>query len=97
MNANLMSARLTTEDIKAYLQEIINELDGRDFVVGDTPVSEQLAVALDRMSPKNHTHDEYVTRAEVNVLKRDVEKLLDLVGDIPVSEQINMAINKERS
>lgn len=94
-NINLMSVRLTTEDIKTYLQQIINELNGMGVVVGDTPVSEQLAAALSRMAPVNHTHDEYVTRKEVNALKRDVEKLLELVGDVPVSEQINAALKNK--
>ena len=94
-NIALMSARLTTEDIKAYLQEIINELNGMGIVVGDTPVSEQLASALGRMAPKDHTHEEYALRSEVAALRRDVEQLMALVGDIPVSEQIGAALKNK--
>lgn len=62
-----------------------------DSLIGDVPVSEQLGAALERMAPKDHTHD-YATRAEVDELKRKIDMLIDLVGDIPISEQINMAV-----
>lgn len=71
------------------VQKLIDTLDG---IVGDVPVSEQLGAALGHMAEKEHTHDEYVTRAEIMELKQQVEKLIDLVGDTPVSEQINMSI-----
>lgn len=67
--------------------------DTLDNLIGDVPVSEQLGAALDRMSEKSHTHDEYATRDEVNDLKKKIEMLFDLVGDTSVSEQINAAIN----
>lgn len=66
--------------------------DTLDNLIGDVPVSEQLGAALERMSDKRHTHDEYATRNEVEELKREIKMLIDLVGDIPVSEQINKAI-----
>ena len=66
--------------------------DTLDNLIGDVPVSEQLGAALDRMAPKDHVHDSYATRDEVNELKKKLEALIDLVGDIPVSEQINSAI-----
>lgn len=63
-----------------------------DALIGDTPVSEQLAVALSRMAPKDHTHD-YATCSEVEELKRKIEMLSDLIGDSPVAEQIQTALN----
>lgn len=71
------------------LQKIVDGLNG---IVGDVPVSEQLSLALDHMADKDHKHEEYVSREEFNALKRDVNKLIDLIGDTSVSEQINEAI-----
>lgn len=68
--------------------------DTLDNLIGDVPVSEQLGAALERMSEKEHTHDEYALRTEVDELKKTVEMLLDLVGDTSVSEQINAALHK---
>lgn len=61
-------------------------------LIGDTPVSEQIAMALEHMAPKDHTHD-YATSAEVEELKRKIEVLMDLVGDTRVADQISMALN----
>ena len=61
-------------------------------LIGDVPVSVQLAAAIDRMAAKDHTHD-YATRAEVEDLKRKIELLMDLVGDTRVADQIAMALN----
>ena len=69
------------------------DMDELCYLVGDTPVSEQLGAALERMAPKDHVHDNYVTREEYNNLKQKLEMLLDLVGDIPVSDQISVALN----
>lgn len=63
-----------------------------DALIGDVPVSEQLAAALERMAPKDHTHD-YATHDEVEELKRKIEMLMDLVGDTRVADQIAMALN----
>lgn len=63
-----------------------------DALIGDTPVSEQLAVALSRMAPKDHTHD-YATCSEVEDLRRKIDMLMDLVGDTRVADQIAMALN----
>ena len=63
-----------------------------DNLIGDVPVSEQLAAALERMAPKDHVHDDHVTRDEINELKKKIEVLIDLVGDISVSEQIYAAL-----
>ena len=60
-------------------------------LIGDVPVSEQLAAALERMAPKDHIHD-YATRDEVEDLKKKIDLLMDLVGDTSVSEQIQNAI-----
>lgn len=68
-------------------------IDTLDNLIGDVPVSEQLGAALQRMAAKDHTHDEYATRDEVEELKKKIEMLINLVGDIPISEQIYSAIN----
>lgn len=62
-------------------------------LIGDVPVSEQLAAALDRMAPKDHTH-KYATCEEVEDLKRKIEELMDLIGDTSVADQIAMALKK---
>lgn len=62
-----------------------------DNLIGDVPVSEQLAAALERMAPKDHIHD-YATRDEIEDLKTKIDLLMDLVGDTSVSEQIQNAI-----
>jgi hypothetical protein len=64
-----------------------------DNLIGDTPVSEQLGAALERMASKEHTHYEYATLNEVEELRKKIDILLDLVGDTSVSEQIYTAIN----
>ena len=61
-------------------------------LIGDTPVSEQIAMALEYASPKDHTHD-YATSAEVAELRRKIEVLMDLVGDTKVADQISIALN----
>lgn len=63
-----------------------------DNLIGDVPVSEQLAAALERMAPKEHIHSNCATRDEVEELKKKIEMLMDLVGDIPISEQIALAL-----
>lgn len=63
-----------------------------DDLIGDVPVSEQLAAALERMAPKDHTHSDYATCNEVEELKRKIELLMELVGDTRVADQIAMAI-----
>lgn len=60
-------------------------------LIGDVPVSEQLAAALERMAPKDHAHD-YATHDEIEDLKKKIDLLMDLVGDTSVSEQIQNAI-----
>ena len=62
-----------------------------DTLIGDVPVSEQMAAALERMATKDHTHD-YVTYEEFTDLKQKIEMLMDLVGDTSVAEQIQMAL-----
>lgn len=68
-----------------------SSLETIQSLIGDAPVSEQLAAALSRMAPKDHTHD-YATISEVEELKRKIEMLMDLIGDIPVAEQIQTAL-----
>jgi hypothetical protein len=86
-------ADLTKDELITYIQSILNVLNGIDGLVGDVPVSEQLGAALERMALKDHMHDNYVTRNEIEEIKQKIEKLFDLVGDTTVSEQINAAIN----
>lgn len=64
-----------------------------DNLIGDVPVSEQVAAALEHMAPRDHTHNNYATREEVEELKRKVEMLIGLVGDTGVADQIAMALN----
>ena len=64
-----------------------------DNLIGDVPVSEQLAAALERMAQKDHTHADCATRDEIEELKKKIDMLMDLVGDTPVADQITMAIN----
>lgn len=71
-------------------------IDTLDNLIGDVPVSEQLGAALERMAAKDHVHDEYVTRNEIEELKRKIEALIDLVGDVPISEQIHTALKNNK-
>ena len=66
-----------------------------DNLIGDVPVSEQLAAALERMAPKEHTHSDCATRSEVEELRRKIEELIELVGDTRVADQIAMALNNK--
>lgn len=68
--------------------------DAIETLIGDTPVSEQLGAALYYMAPKEHVHEEYITRSEFEHWVRQVEMLLDLVGDTSVAEQISLAMKK---
>lgn len=63
-------------------------------LIGDVPVSEQIAAALERMAQKDHVHD-YATRDEIEDLKKKIDLLMDLVGDTSVSEQIQTAIKNK--
>ena len=69
--------------------------DAIETLIGDTPVSEQLGAALSYMSPKEHIHYNYATREEIEILRQQVELLLELVGDMSVSEQINIALQRQ--
>ena len=64
-------------------------------IIGDTPVSVQLNTALEHMASKGHVHPEYASKVEVDALRKELERLIELVGDISVSEQIAAAINKQ--
>ena len=88
-NFNLSSMIPRTSDIILFLQNLINNLDG---IVGDVPVAEHLSIALNHMATKEHKHEEYASREEVEELKREVERLTNLIGDVSVSEQISKAI-----
>ncbi|MBQ2883693.1 MAG: hypothetical protein IJE43_07990 [Alphaproteobacteria bacterium] len=76
---------LDTRVIEEILRDIIEP------IVGDTPVSVQLSSALYGMASKDDVRD---LRHDVNVLRKEVEKLIELVGDTSVSEQINNVISQ---
>jgi len=67
-----------------------------DTLIGDVPVSEQLAAALERMAPKDHTHSDCASRSEVEELKQKIEELMALVGDTRVADQIAMALKNNK-
>ena len=71
----------------------VNEMlsDMIEPIIGDTPVSVQLATALNGMASKE---DVNALMLEVKALRKELEKLSELVGDVPVSEQINMVISR---
>jgi hypothetical protein len=62
-------------------------------LIGDVPVSEQLGAALECMAPKDHAHNDYAKRSEVEELMRKIDMLIELVGDTRVADQIAMALN----
>ena len=82
----MITELLDKNDIERVISDVAEE------IIGDTPVSVQLAMVIDKMAEKEHTHDEYATRDEVEELKNKINMLIDLVGDTPVSEQIYAAI-----
>jgi hypothetical protein len=63
-------------------------------LIGDVPVSEQLAAALERMAPKDHAHD-YATHDEIEELRRKIEALESLVGDTSIADQISIAFKNK--
>ena len=63
------------------------------YLVGDTPVCDQICAAIRTTAPKDHVHTEYATQNEVEILRRKLEMLMELVGDTSVADQIYMAIN----
>ena len=75
-------------DVENIIKNVTEE------VIGDTPVSVQLATALRGMSRKE---DVDTLRAEVIALRKEIERLADLIGDMSVSEQINMFINRHEN
>lgn len=66
--------------------------DTLSALIGDVPVSEQIAAAIMNLSHKEHIHADCATRLEVEELKRKIELLIDLVGDTSVADQITEAI-----
>lgn len=85
---------LTQSGIAADSKAVGDALNNMENIVGDTPVSVQLSIALDRMAERHHVHNEYAMRDDVEELKKKIDILIDLVGDMPVAKQISMAINK---
>lgn len=88
---------LTSDELLTHIQYIIDALDNFNGIVGDTPVSEQLSIALSQMASKSHAHENYVTRTEYDTLKQVVDTLISLVGDTSVTEQISAAINNREN
>ena len=80
---------ITRLDIQGNVEKIISDV--AEEIIGDTPVSVQLATALNGMASKE---DVNALSSEMRALRKEVEKLIELVGDTSVSEQINNAINK---
>ena len=72
------------EEIKVLIDECMCEL------VGDTPVPCQLDAAL---KDKANTHEQHALQEDLYALKKEVERLKELVGDASVAEQINSALN----
>ena len=87
---------LMDKDIISRIREVIDNIKEFDSMVGDTPVSEQISIALNDVAAKNHVHDDFVPYAEFEKVKKQVEELMSLVGDMSVSEQIDMAINQTK-
>ena len=80
---------ITRVDIQGSVEKIISDV--AEEIIGDTPVSVQLAAALNGMASKE---DVNALRSDLNALRKEVEKLIELVGDVSVSEQINMVIRQ---
>ena len=74
---------------KEVIKEMINEC--MQELVGDTPVPCQLDVAL---GYKTDVDEHHILQEEVEKLKKEVQKLTELVGDTSVAEQVNAAFNK---
>ena len=93
-----MDANKIKEIISEHIEEIVTEYIEKivgDYIgsfIGDTPVYEQLGMALETKSDRYHIHDQYALQKEVDSLKNDVEALMYLVGDSPVAEQIASAL-----
>ena len=75
-----------TRSVADIVADIIEPL------VGNIPVSVQLATALNDTANEKDVSD---LRADLNALRKEVERLVALVGDIPVSEQIAAAMNRQ--
>ena len=78
-------SEINKETIKEMISECMHEL------VGDTPVPCQLDVAL---GYKANADEHNVLQKEVDNLKKEVQRLIELVGDTSVAEQVNAAFNK---
>lgn len=75
---------------KNEIEKLVSDMT--TSIVGDTPVSVQLNHALGQMAQRDHTHEEYASKDELNKLKEMVNQLLSLVGDMSVAEQISAAL-----
>lgn len=71
------------EEIIEIINECMREL------VGDMPVPYQLDAALE-----GHVHEQYALKTELNTLKKEVERISNLVGDTSVAEQLNAILNR---
>lgn len=66
-------------------------VDTLSSLVGDMPVSEQIAIAILR-----HDHKDCAKSTDVEELKQKIEELFNLVGDESVAEQIEAALKNIR-
>ena len=64
---------VTKTDIQGSIEKIIGEVT--EELIGNTPVSVQLATALNGMARKE---DVSALRSDLNALRKEVEKLIDL-------------------
>ena len=78
-------SEINKEVIKEIIHECMQEL------VGDTPVPYQLDVAL---GYKADIDEQHALREDVDMLKKEVQRLAELVGDTSVAEQVNAAFNR---
>lgn len=75
---------ITQDNIEKVIEDVA------ETIIGDTPVSVQLANALNGMASQKEVS---VLKQEIKILRKEIEKLAELIGDTSVSEQINMVIN----
>lgn len=69
--------------IKELIYEYMQEL------IGDTPVPRQLDAALRN---KANTDEQHALQKDLDALKKEIERISNLVGDTSVAEQISAAI-----
>lgn len=71
------------EEIIKIINECILE------IVGDTPIPYQLDAAL-----SEHVHKQYALKTDLDALKKDVERISNLVGDTSIAEQLDTILHR---